>query len=527
MRIAPDLRIAAAARGFVLLALGGPILWDRNVSAAVLLTALGTGWLLALSLELRAPRLRVPLVVLDAGFVGLVVGTDLSSQAVLGALAVPPFVAGLWRGLRGVLLALSAELIAVVVVGVASGGALSAEQSLTVFTWVAMGLALGMVATFVRGALRDDDPTAPYRHASDLLRELNHLSLGLSSGLEPRSLGGVILSAVLDDIPAAAISIHVPLDDHLAVLAAKSLPGGDLDRCADFAAAAWARDQPVVEDGSFAFPLEGHRSTVAVVSGAVPAGSSIGPDELRHRVGRLQLALEEQAVQLETGLLFEAFRDTATADERQRLSREMHDGVAQDIASLGYLVDALAAQAPTPEAESQLGMLRERITAIVSEVRRSVTTLRTTVGSSESLGTAIVGVTRNLSQSSGIPIEVTLDEQAQRLRPEVEAELFRITQEALNNAVKHAECRTIRVHCQVAAPYAAITVADDGKGLGEARSDSYGMGIMRERAHLIDADLAIEEPPGGGLTVSVRLSAESGHPPAAPTPETKQVSTTR
>ena len=527
MRIAPDLRIAAAARGFVLLALGGPILWRQDVSAAVLLTALGTGWLLALSLELRAPRLRVPLVVLDAGFVGLVVGTDLSSQAVLGALAVPPFVAGLWRGLRGVLLALSAELIAVVVVGVASGGALSAEQSLTVFTWVAMGLALGMVATFVRGALRDDDPTAPYRHASDLLRELNHLSVGLSSGLEPRSLGGVILSTVLDDVPAAAISIHVPLDDHLAVLAAKSLPGGDLDRCADFAAAAWARDQPVVEDGSFAFPLEGHRATVAVVSGAVPAGSSVGPDELRHRVGRLQLALEEQAVQLETGLLFEAFRDTATADERQRLSREMHDGVAQDIASLGYLVDALAAQAPTPEAESQLGMLRERVTAILSEVRRSVTTLRTTVGSSESLGTAIVGVTRNLSQSSGIPIEVTLDEQAQRLRPEVEAELFRITQEALNNAVKHAECRTIRVHCQVAAPYAAITVADDGKGLGEARSDSYGMGIMRERAHLIDADLAIEEPPGGGLTVSVRLSAESGHPPAAPTPETKQVSPTR
>ena len=276
MRIAPDLRIAAAARGFVLLALGGPILWRQDVSAAVLLTALGTGWLLALSLELRAPRLRVPLVVLDAGFVGLVVGTDLSSQAVLGALAVPPFVAGLWRGLRGVLLALSAELIAVVVVGVASGGALSAEQSLTVFTWVAMGLALGMVATFVRGALRDDDPTAPYRHASDLLRELNHLSVGLSSGLEPRSLGGVILSTVLDDVPAAAISIHVPLDDHLAVLAAKSLPGGDLDRCADFAAAAWARDQPVVEDGSFAFPLEGHRATVAVVSGAVPAGSSVG-----------------------------------------------------------------------------------------------------------------------------------------------------------------------------------------------------------------------------------------------------------
>ena len=138
MRNAPDFRIAAAARGFVLLALGGPILWGRDVASLVALAALGTGWLLALNLEMRAPRLRVPLVVLDAGFVGLVAGTELGDQAVLGALAVPPFVAGLWRGLRGVLLALSAELIAVVVVGIASGGPLSADQSFAIFTWAAM-----------------------------------------------------------------------------------------------------------------------------------------------------------------------------------------------------------------------------------------------------------------------------------------------------------------------------------------------------------------------------------------------------
>jgi|LULE01.1.fsa_nt_gb signal transduction histidine kinase len=522
MRIAPDQRIAAAARGFVLLALGGPILWNQDVSSVIALAALGTGWLLALSLELRTTRLRVPLVVVEATFVGLVVATELESQAVLGALAVPPFVAGLWRGLRGVLLALSAELVTVVVVGVGLQGPFSAEQSLGVFTWAAMGLALGMVATFVRGALRDDDPLAPYRHASELLRELNDLSLGLSGGLEPRSLGGLILSTVLDELPSTAVSIHVPLDDHLATLAAKSLPGGDLERCAELATTSWARDQTIVEGRAYAFPLLGNDSTVAVVSGTLPAGTSVDPAQLRLRVGELQTALEEQAVPLETGLLFEAFRDTATADERQRLSREMHDGVAQDIASLGYLVDALAAQAPTPEAEAQLGMLRERVTAIVAEVRRSVTTLRTTVGTSESLGTAIVGVTRNLSQTSGIPIEVTLDEQPQRLRPEVEAELFRITQEALNNAVKHAECRAIRVHCQVAAPYAAISVTDDGRGLGEARSDSYGMRIMRERALLIDARLSIEEPPQGGLAVHVRLPSAAEQPIPSPTTRTQE-----
>ena len=525
MGIGPHLRIAAIARGFVLLALGGPILWARDVDSATALGVLGLGWLVALNLEVHAPRGRSLLGVLDAAFVGSVVALTIDSQAVLGALAVPPFVAGLRRGLRGVVLALSSGLAVVVVLSLALEGSLTTDQSLGIFTWTAMGLALGMVATFVRGALRDDDPLAPYRHASDLLIELNDLSIGLSAGLDPRTLGGTILSEVLDVIPASAVSIHVPLDDHLASLAVRSLPGGDVDRCAELAQTAWSQDRTLVEGECFAFPLLGNHGTVAVVSGTLPPSSRVETDQLRRSVEELQAALVERSVPLETGLLFEGFRDTATADERQRLSREMHDGVAQDIASLGYVVDALLATAATPEAEKQLLLLRERVTGIVAEVRRSVTTLRTTVGSSESLGTAIIGVTRNLSQTSGIPIEVTLDEQPQRLRPEVEAELFRITQEALNNAVKHARAHSIRVHCHVAAPYAAISVVDDGRGLGEARTDSYGMGIMRERAHLIGAELRIVEPDEGGLSVSVLLAPEPSST-SLPSPK-KQVTTPR
>ncbi len=79
--------------------------------------------------------------------------------------------------------------------------------------------------------------------------------------------------------------------------------------------------------------------------------------------------------------------------------------------------------------------------------------LRTSIGEAESLGAAISNVARHLSESSGIPIRVRLDEQPQRLRPpEVEAELFRIAQEAMNNAVKHARATSIDVRCQVYAP---------------------------------------------------------------------------
>ena len=75
---------------------------------------------------------------------------------------------------------------------------------------------------------------------------------------------------------------------------------------------------------------------------------------------------------------------------------------------------------------------------VVGEVRRSVQTLRTSIGENDSLGTAIGSLARHLSASSGIPIHVTLDESTTRLRPEVESELLRIAQEAMTNAVRHS-----------------------------------------------------------------------------------------
>ena len=76
---------------------------------------------------------------------------------------------------------------------------------------------------------------------------------------------------------------------------------------------------------------------------------------------------------LDTALLFAAFRDAATVEERRRLAREMHDGVAQEIASLGYLVDDIMAAVGvelSPEQAMRLQVLRERLSSVVGEVRR-------------------------------------------------------------------------------------------------------------------------------------------------------------
>jgi signal transduction histidine kinase len=517
MKGTPERRIAAIARGFVLLALGGPILWARDADAVFILAALGIWWFSVAVTEARWRITGTLLGLLDGAFVGALCAVSLDSSAILGALVVPPFVAGLRSGVRGLGLVLSAELTVVVAATLLITGQPTTAQSLDIFTWVVMGLALGLVGTFARGTFVEDDPLAPYRHASDLLRELNDLTAGLSSGLDPRALGGQILSEVRDQLPTAALALYVVDQGDLTPLVTKELGDGDVEQCESIAGVAWSLDRVVLEDSAFALPLDGRHGSIAIVAGTLSSAAQISRSELRSHVETLSRQLLVPVVHLETGLLFATFRDAATADERRRLSREMHDGVAQDIASLGYLVDALAAKPASPEQAERFELLRERVTAIVAEVRRSVMSLRTTVGSSESLGTAILGVTRNLSQVSGLPIEVTLDEQPQRLRPEVEGELFRITQEALNNAVKHARCQSIRVHCQIAPPAATITIRDDGRGLGVARDDSYGLGIMRERARLVGADLLFEEPADGGLLVTVRLGADGSDTPRPPT----------
>jgi signal transduction histidine kinase len=175
------------------------------------------------------------------------------------------------------------------------------------------------------------------------------------------------------------------------------------------------------------------------------------------------------------------------------------------MASLGYLVDDLMAESDSPALTMRLQVLRERLSAVVGEVRRSVRTLRTSVGENESLGTAIGSLARHLSGGSGVPIQVTLDESTQRLRPEVEAELLRITQEAMNNAVRHSQATLIEVQCTVAPPTAEITIADDGRGILGRREDSHGLEIMAERARLVEARFTVQRRDPQGTVISVVL----------------------
>ncbi len=501
-------QISTGARLFVVLVIGAPTLWYRDQSGLLALAALAAVWLM---MSLVGDRARLPrtVPVVEAALVAVIIGVALpTAPAVVFALALPPFLAALRGGLSATLMALATEVVVVVVLLVALHQALLEADVLGVVTWAMAGLGLGFIGSFVHSmAERDVDELAPYLDAQRLIRQLLDLSGDLSSGLDVTSSAGSIASDVRDTLPTTGLGIYLPRGELLVPLVSSMDDVPDqVGEAESIAVESWARSEPIVHGRGFAFPL----GDSAVVAGLLSDQADLPITEIERAILALVVQLRPKAVQLDTALLFSDFRDLASADVRRRLAREMHDGVAQDIASLGYLVDALAARPANDKQAAQLTMLRDRITKVVAEVRQSVLTLRTSIGESQSLGAAISTVARHLSESSGLPITVTLDEQSTRLRPEVEAELFRIAQEAMNNAIKHAQCTTINVHCEVAAPEARITVSDDGRGLQEARSDSHGLKIMRERARLVGAELSIGDNDHGGLTVSARIGPSDG-----------------
>jgi signal transduction histidine kinase len=225
--------------------------------------------------------------------------------------------------------------------------------------------------------------------------------------------------------------------------------------------------------------------------------------------------LGQYALRLDTALAFDEVRSVATTEERRRVAREIHDGIAQDAAALGYLVDDLSAGAESAGQHDKLGHLRTEVSRLVSELRLSITELRSEPAPSQGLAPALAEHVRRVGTRSSMTVHLSLEETPHRLRPEVEAELLRIAQEAIANARKHSGADNLWVSCRVRPPVARLDVEDDGSWLGQRRDDSYGLRIMRERAESIDADLAITERVGGGTRVSVVLAPPSERLPQA------------
>jgi len=282
---------------------------------------------------------------------------------------------------------------------------------------------------------------------------------------------------------------------------------------------AWVARAPLrhrrADEQVLALPVRSGDRVLAVVCLVCPA-EAYGANEITaEQVGALQRAVGRAAPRLASALLFDQVRRLATTDERNRVAREIHDGIAQDLASLGYLVDDIASEASEPTAQ-RLGDLGNRVRTLVQELRLRIFDLRADVDDALGLGAAVTEYVQRVGADAGLTVQVTLEESGRRLPTSVEIELLRIVQEAVTNVRRHARASTLSVHVVVDPPGARLTITDDGRGLQSPRPDSMGIRGMRERAARIGArlDIATVPTPATGTSVEIVLEGSTWGPSA-------------
>lgn len=504
-----------------------------SVAASQASSPLQLAWLAPLAVQgllaSRADRGRLGSIVMctiEGVLVGAaVVATGSGDSPYLPYLIAPAFTGGVGGGLLGgiapVGAAASAVLFAPVFVEDAPG---PQELSSRLAQWVVLAAVVAAVAAWIRSVLLEasggSETLTAQIEAFRLLTELRGLARRLPGTLDPETSGEAMLdrARAVCRFDTGAVLASVAGSQQLAVVARHGTdrPHWDLSLAGDAAMAeAWLTQTSQVLGHRLprtdAAAPPGSGLVVPLLSGSRTFGLVVLESGVAHGfsaevAAKVAGAVNGLALPLQTGLVFDEVRELATHEERRRLAREIHDGIAQELASLAYALDNVAAdvEAEHPVAD-QVDVIRQEVRRLVTELRMSLFDLRSDVDPDEGLGAAIGRHVRTVGTASGMTVHLSLNEAPVRLGAEAEAELLRIVQEAVTNARKHSHARNLWVTCTVDPPAATITIEDDGAGLGAKGSDSHGLAIMGERAARIRAELTVEPRRPRGTRVQVTL----------------------
>lgn len=201
---------------------------------------------------------------------------------------------------------------------------------------------------------------------------------------------------------------------------------------------------------------------------------------------------------------------TAQEDERKRVARELHDGAAQNLATLLVALETLDGSKPGQE-QPEMKLLRrveEEARDALQEVRRLILDLRPAALDDLGLVPALRWYGESRLGPSGTAFTLEVQGREARLTAPVETVLFRILQEAMNNIAKHAEARRALLRLEFLEDRVSATVEDDGRGFDlEAADSKGGVGLagMRERASLVGGALTISSRPEQGTQISVSI----------------------
>jgi PAS domain S-box-containing protein len=200
---------------------------------------------------------------------------------------------------------------------------------------------------------------------------------------------------------------------------------------------------------------------------------------------------------------------TAQEDERRHIARELHDDTAQTLTSLLVGLRAVEGAEEIGQARHAAGTLRASVAAALEGVKRIARGLRPSILDDLGLEEALerLGVEMSHVHGFAVDLEVT-GARLPRLPEATEVALYRIAQEALTNAGRHAAAKSVSVIVHRNHVKVRLVIEDDGKGFDVDKALSEGqLGIvgMRERAHLVGGSMSVESSAGLGTTISVNM----------------------
>ncbi|WP_369256894.1 sensor histidine kinase [Geodermatophilus amargosae] len=288
-------------------------------------------------------------------------------------------------------------------------------------------------------------------------------------------------------------------------------------------------------------PLLARGEPVGILNAFYAPGQVVGTTELE-----FLLAMAEQAAMaVDHAAQRQRERDVARREERQKLARDLHDSVVQQVfsmmmqaRSLGVLVER--GLPPTPDEVARVADdLSSSAAAVLADLRGMVVELRPAATTGDGLVSALQSLVDTTSARTGVAVSLELDDRDDGLSAQdadLLEDVYRIVAEALHNGVKHADASTILVRLAVVfhgrRRRLVAEVADDGRGLtagdaatpaatpaGDSASSGFGMTVMRERAARWGGTVRVRQPATGGTSVRLTLPLPASLPatPAAGT----------
>jgi signal transduction histidine kinase len=228
------------------------------------------------------------------------------------------------------------------------------------------------------------------------------------------------------------------------------------------------------------------------------------------------LALENARLHEERlGMLRQQLAQVTAAqeEERQRIARELHDGVGPALASLNLrLRTAGKLVQPNEAAAQELAELAELTRANIQDIRRLIYDLRPAVLDELGLVAALEEYVERYEEEQGLQVRLRVPEGKERLPGPLETTLFRVIQEGLTNAARHAKAQQVEVTLDWDEGQVVLRIADDGQGFdlreaaGRAKGGRHlGLWSMRERVEQLGGRLQIESQPGSGTTIEATV----------------------